>query len=158
MKKIGEKYINSTDVKRQVLPLSKTANTQQPGKSSKELRKFGVTMAVAFGIFGGLFLWRDKSVWPHLFYLSGFFLFFGLALPRVLRPVEWAWMKMAQAVGYVMTRVILTVTFLAIITPLGLIRRLLNKDPLQIKFRRPVKSYWVAVKEDGPTSRPEKPY
>lgn len=150
--------MNSTDMKRQVLPPFKPINTQQAKKSLKELRKFGITMAVAFGIIGALFLWRDKSVWPYLFGLSGFFVVFGLILPRVLQPIEWAWMKMAQAIGSVMTRIILTLTFFLVITPLGLIRRLFNKDPLEIKFRRPVESYWVAVEKDGPTSRPEKPY
>ena len=84
-------------------------------KTDKELRKFGITLAIAFAIFGGLFLWRGKPAGPYLLYIAGFFFVFGLLLPRILMPVEWAWMKAAHALGFVMTRVLLTLTFFLII-------------------------------------------
>lgn len=127
-------------------------------KTNRELRIFGITMACAFIVFGGLFLWRAKPVWPYLFGVAGFFLVFGLLLPRVLAPIEWTWMKLAHLMGQVMTRVILTITFFVVMTPLGLIRRIFNRDPLHCKFDKEAQSYWVPVDPDGPTSRPEKPY
>ena len=89
-------------------------------KTTKELRKFGLTMAVAFLIIGSLFLWRGKPVWPYLLGLSGFFLLSGLLLPRTLGPAEWAWMKLAHVLGTVMTTILLTLTFYLVITPLGI--------------------------------------
>jgi len=65
------------------------------GKSNKDLRIFGITMACAFAVFGGLFLWRAKPVWPYLFGMAAIFLIFGLLWPRTLAPIEWAWMKSA---------------------------------------------------------------
>ncbi len=127
-------------------------------KTKRELRKFGLTMAVAFAVFGGLFLWRAKPVWPYFFGIAGFFLIFGLLFPNLLTPIEWAWMKMAHLLGQVMTRLILTLTFYLVITPLGLIMKLSGKDPLHRQFDRSASTYWVPVDPDGPTSRPDKPY
>lgn len=127
-------------------------------KSKRELRKFGVTMGCAFAVFGGLFLWRAKPVWPYLFGIAAFFLIFGLLLPRLLAPIEWAWMKMAHFLGQIMTRVILSLAFYLVITPLGLIMKLFGKDMLHRRFDSSVSTYWVPVDPEGPTSRPDKPY
>ena len=108
--------------------------------------------------FGGLALWRDKASSPYLFGVSAFFLVCAAILPRVLVPIEWVWMKLAQYVGLVMTRVLLTLTFYLMITPLGLLMRLFDKDLLELKFDKNAKSYWVPVETDGPCSRPDKPY
>jgi len=127
-------------------------------QTKRELRKFGLTMACAFAVFGGLFLWRAKPVWPYLFGVAAFFLIFGLLIPKALAPVEWAWMKMAHLLGQVMTRVILSLAFYLAVTPLGLIMKLFGKDMLHRQFDKSASTYWVPVDPDGPTSRPDKPY
>jgi len=127
-------------------------------KINCELRNFGITMACALAIFGGLFLWRAKPVWPYLFLAGGIFLALGLLVPRALAPVEWAWMKFARFLGRVMTTVILTLTFYLMITPIGLLKRLFAGDALKRKFDRKASSYWISSEPDGPASRPEKPF
>jgi hypothetical protein len=127
-------------------------------KTSAELRKFGLVMAVAFGLLGVVLLWRDKAAWPYLCAIGGFFLIMGLAWPRGLTPIEWLWMKMAHILGQIMTRVILSLAFFLVITPIGLIMKLFGRDPLYRKFDPEASSYWTPVDPDGPTSRPEKPY
>jgi hypothetical protein len=127
-------------------------------QSNKQLRKFGITMACAFVVFGGLFLWRAKPVWPYLFIVGGLFLIFGLIFPRGLAPIEWAWMKMAHFMGQIMTRVILSLTFYLAVTPMALVMRLFGRDPLNRKFDEEATTYWVPVDPEGPTSRPDKPY
>lgn len=128
------------------------------GKTNKDLRKFGITMAVACAVFGGLFWWQDKSVWTYFFYVAGAFLLSGLAVPRALAPIEWAWMKMAHAMGIVMTNVILILTYFLAITPIAILMKVFGKDPLNRKFDRDAASYWEAVDPEGPISRPDKPY
>jgi hypothetical protein len=53
-----------------------------PSKTNRDLRKFGITMACAFAVFGALFLWKEKPVWIYLFGVSGFFLISGLSDKR----------------------------------------------------------------------------
>jgi len=127
-------------------------------KTNKELRKFGITLAIAFAILGGLLFWRDKPAGPYLFIISGLFLVTGLIIPRLLSPVEWGWMKIAHALGYVMTRLLLTITFYIMITPIGIVMKILGKDPLRMRFDKEADSYWISVDPDGTTGRVDKPY
>lgn len=127
-------------------------------KTTKELRKFGFVMAVPLALIGGYLWWKGRGAYPYVLGVSGFFLLSGLLVPRLLGPIEWAWMKFAEVLGAVMTRVILTVAFFVVITPFGLLLRLLGKDLLGLRLDRGAPSYWVSVEADGPCSRPDKPY
>ncbi len=127
-------------------------------KTTKELRKFGLVMVVPLAIIGGVLLWKGKFLAPYVLILSALFLIFGLFFPKLLAPVEKIWMKFAEILSVIMTRVILSLTFYLVITPLGLLVRLLGKDLLQKKFEQEVKTYWVPVDSNGPCSRPDKPY
>lgn len=127
-------------------------------KSTKDLRKFGITMAVGLGVIAGIVWWREKEAWRLLSGLAGLFLVVSLVAPRLLLPIEWAWMRLAHGLGAVMTVVLVTVTFFIAITPLGLLLRLLGKDLLNIRFDPTRRSYWIPVESDGPHSRPDKPF
>jgi Saxitoxin biosynthesis operon protein SxtJ len=131
---------------------------KQKPKTKKELRKFGIVMSTPLGIIGGILFWKGKSSGGYFFVLAAFFLMSGLLFPGILRPIERIWMKFAEIISAVMTRVILTLTFYLVITPVGLLLRLMGKDLLQMKFEPHRKSYWEPVEEDGPCSRPDKPY
>jgi multisubunit Na+/H+ antiporter MnhG subunit len=112
-----------------------------------ELKRFGVTVGIAFAAFGVLFLIRGKSFYPYLLGAGAAFLLFGLLLPAALRPIHKVWMAAAFAMGWFMTRLILTVLFLAIVTPFALIGRVIRRDPLKLKFKDGADSYWVKKSE-----------
>ena len=107
-----------------------------------DLRKFGVTMGIAFGLFGGLLFWRGRAFWVYLAGLAVFFLMFGMILPGLLKPIQKIWMTLALLMGWVMSRVILCVLFFLAITPIGLILRLTGKDILDRKPGVVRDSYW----------------
>jgi len=94
-----------------------------------DLRKFGITMGVAFAVLGGLLLWRGHWQPKYFFWVAGAFLVLGLAAPVVL--------------GWVMTRVILVVLFYVGITPIALIARLVGKRFLDLGFEPARASYWI---------------
>ncbi len=66
---------------------------------------------------------------------------FGWLFPRALVYPNKAWMILAEALSYVMTRVILGIVFFLIVTPIGVAKRLMGWDPLS---RRAAggSSYW----------------
>lgn len=72
-----------------------------------------------------------------------------LASPLWVRVFR-AWMKFAELLGWLTTRVVLTVFFYALLTPYGLVSRLLRQDPLDLNWRRRRPSYWI----DKPSSPP----
>lgn len=132
--------------------------TKTREQSKKEWRKFGLTMAIAFTLFATLFFWREKAAAP---WLAGFALLFGaltLLWPAALAPIQIVWMKFAEALGWIMNRLILSLTYFIIMTPMNLLLRLLRKDILALKFDADSASYWADVEKDGPASRPDKPY
>ena len=127
-------------------------------KSDGELRRFSLIMALGFGILGGLLIWRARQAGPYIAGLAALFLLSGLAWPRALAPVERGWMAFSRVLSVISTYVILTIMFFLVITPIGLLLRLVGKDLLQTRLDRKRDSYWVAVDPDGPCSRPDKPY
>ena len=54
----------------------------------------------------------------------------GLLAPRLLKWPSAVWWKFAMVLGYVNARIILTIAFAIVLTPIGLLWRLLGKDPL----------------------------
>jgi hypothetical protein len=56
-----------------------------------------------------------------------------MIIPQVYRPVAIVWFGLSHLIGTVTSKVILAVVFLCLVTPLGMLRRLLGKDSLKLK-------------------------
>ncbi|MDQ3665012.1 MAG: SxtJ family membrane protein [Acidobacteriota bacterium] len=65
----------------------------------------------------------------------------GLPFPRSLVYPNRAWMLLAEALGYVSTRIILGLVFFFLVTPIGVVKRLLGWDPLHRRAGSG-SSYW----------------
>jgi len=127
-------------------------------KTKKELRKFGVTVAIPMLLLGSFLWWKESGAAMAVLSVGAALFFFGLIVPGTLKYVEIVWMKFAVVMSFIMTRVILTIAFFFVITPFGLMLRLMGKDLLQIKIDKQLASYWVPVEQDGPQTRPDKPF
>ena len=69
----------------------------------------------------------------------------GLLLPAVARRFHVLWMTLAAALGYVNSRVLLTLMFYAVFTPYGFVSRLFGRDPLRRRGARD-DTYWTTRK------------
>jgi hypothetical protein len=56
-----------------------------------------------------------------------------MAWPKAFRPLAGLWFGLSQLLGTFMSKVILTVLFFGLVTPIGLIRRLMGADSLQLR-------------------------
>lgn len=120
---------------------TKTDNNQR--SESRELRRFAITLFIALGIFGGLVLWRRGEI-GLVFWGIGLGLFtVGLVRPKILGPVYRGWIAVAFLMGFVMTHFILALMYYLVFTPMGLVMRVLGRDPLRLEFDRNAKSYWI---------------
>lgn len=109
----------------------------------KELREFGVTMGTVLAILFLFFLWKGK---PNTFIflgLSVFFYLFGMAVPVWLKPIQKVWMAIAVVMGWMMSRVILSVLFYLVLTPIGVCARLFGENFLDLKMNAGKQSYWI---------------
>lgn len=111
--------------------------------SDRDLRKFGLMVGGVIAALGLLFLWRYKPYWPYFVWPGVALVIGGALLPRALKWIYLVWMSLAFVLGFIMAHVILTLLFLLVITPMGLLARLTGKDFLSLKLDRAAKSYWL---------------
>lgn len=108
----------------------------------KELRKFGFVVG---GIFTALGLWLSHRngalAWPLGAGIP--LILLAVIAPAGLRPIHKVWMAVAHVVGSVQSRLLLSLVFFLVITPLGLIRRLFLGRNNRFTFRLEKDSYWI---------------
>ncbi len=113
----------------------------------RELRKFGVLMAIVLATVALVIAWKNDwsptTAAMTLFVAGAVFGLAAAAVPTALRPVYLVWMTIAIVLGFVMTRVILAVVFYLLLTPIGLLLRVLGKDPLTKGPDATKDTYWI---------------
>jgi len=127
-------------------------------KSRRDLRKFALVMTIPLVIIAALLFWKERPAAPYIAGIAAFFILSGLAAPIILAPIERAWMAFANVLSIVMTYLILTLTFFLVITPMGLLLRLIRKDLLDLKKNDDRDSFWSEIEVDGPSTRIDKPF
>lgn len=117
-----------------------------------ELRKFGWTVGGVFvGAFGLVVPWLLSRPHPHWPFWVGLpLLILGTLIPVALKPVYIVWMKIAHVLGWINTRILLSLMFFLVFTPLGLLMRLTKKDPLRLAWGNKSLSYWSESEFDNP--------
>ena len=110
--------------------------------TKKELREFGLTIGIILVILGSVVLWRGKEIYPYLLGIGALFIILGFTLSQVLKPLQKIWMSFSIIMGFFVSRIILFILFFAVLTPIGLITRLLGKDILDQGIDRTRQSYW----------------
>ena len=112
-------------------------------KSEKsDLRKFGITIGVILLIIAGFLFWKEKESFQILLTFGVTLCILGIAIPFILKPIYWVWMIFATIFGWIMTRVILSLLFYVIITPIGLIPRFFGNQFLELQWDKSKESYW----------------
>ena len=118
-------------------------------KSEKEnLQKFGITIAVIFLIIAGLLFWKEKLFFQIFLTIGIVFCVIGLAIPVILKPIYWIWIIFTAVLAWVMIRVILSLMFYIIITPIGGVLRLCGIQFLGLKKNHSQQSYWNMRKSE----------
>jgi hypothetical protein len=115
-------------------------------RSPRALRRFGVTVGgVALLARAALLVaGRHPGAANVLVALGLALLTLGLAAPPVLGPLHLGWMGLAFALGWVVSRALLTLVFLLAVTPLALLARLVGKRFLDLGPDPRASTYWVA--------------
>jgi hypothetical protein len=108
-----------------------------------KLRKFGLTVGTALLGLGAVSWYRGSVRTASILSAAGgVLLVLGLVLPQALRPIEKAWMALAMVLSWINTRIILTLLFYFVFTPVGLVMRVF-RDPLNRKFREGNSTCWI---------------
>lgn len=118
------------------------AELQAIKSTRNELRKFGFTMSAVLLLVAAFLFWKQKPSMQYLLYAGLGLGVLGLILPQLLRPFYYFWMALAVLMGFVMTRVILTLLYFGLFTPIAVLVRLLGKDLLEERWNKNVETYW----------------
>ena len=111
--------------------------------SAAEGRKFGLTVGLAFAALAGITWWRDHALLMQIFGgLAGALILAGLVVPGRLGPVYRGWMGFALLISKVTTPVFLAIVYFLVIAPIGLLMRVLGKNPLEHQPEQG--SFWLS--------------
>jgi len=113
----------------------------------KALRSFGGLVGGVLLLIGGYVLWRQGGAPGTAVYvlggLGGALVLLGTLSPAVLRPLYKVWMALALVLGFIMTRVLLSLVYFLLVLPIGLALRLARKDLLDRTLDTEASSYWT---------------
>ncbi len=116
-------------------------------ETKRDLRKFGITVGAVLLIFAGFLFWREKESFLYLGIIGLFLVLTGLIVPAILRPLNKVWMTLAILMGWVMTKVILTILYYLVLTPIRILAMLFRKFFLDLNIDKSAKSYWEIRKK-----------
>jgi hypothetical protein len=124
----------------------------------KDLRGLCLVFGFVLAAAGGYKLYRASPAWPYLLGAGGLFFVLGAVLrPKpVLSGLYKLWMGLAIVLGAIVSRVILTLLFYVVVTPIGLLRRLFAGDGLGLKRDKERETYWIKRAEEDKIKPPEK--
>jgi len=57
----------------------------------------------------------------------------NMIVPRIFAPIAVLWLGLSHVMGTVMSKILLSVLFFGLVTPIGVLRRLFGKDSLQLR-------------------------
>ncbi|MCC7510067.1 MAG: hypothetical protein IT464_11960 [Planctomycetes bacterium] len=121
-----------------------------------QLRMFGVLWFPLFCAALSLILWRATDSWFPLYVAggaAGVSLLLGAVKPTLLKPLFVGLMIASFPVGWVVSHVLMGLMYYALITPVGLVMRLVGYDPMSRQFDRSADSYWRKLPPPPPNDR-----
>jgi len=112
--------------------------------TDKELRQFGLLVGGVFGVIG---LWpvvfRGEPFRSWAIVLGSLLLILGSIVPQTLRQVHRGWMQIGHVLGSINTKIILGIIYYGLITPMGLVMRLMGKDLMGRALAKEATTYRV---------------
>jgi hypothetical protein len=111
-------------------------------ETKKDLRKFGLTVGGVLAAIAVLLFFFEKPSAIYFVVIGGLLILFGALFPQLLRPLNRIWMSLAIILGFFMSRVILTVLFYLVLTPIALLAKLVGKKFMILKYDKSAKTYW----------------
>ena len=109
-------------------------------------RSFGIVFFVVFLIIATYPLINGDELRLWSLIISIVFLFLGLVNSKILNPLNKLWFKFGIFLGKIISPLVMGIIFFLVVTPIGLLMRLLNKDLLNLRFNNNG-SYWIEKTE-----------
>jgi hypothetical protein len=109
-------------------------------------RSFGIVFFIVFSLISIYPLLNNESVNLWFLIISIIFLILGLLNSAILSPLNKFWFKIGILLGKIVSPLVMGLIFFCVVTPIGLLMKLLKKDLLNLKFNNK-RSYWIEKTE-----------
>lgn len=120
------------------------ADDLRPGSE----RSFGLVVAGALGVLALLQLWHGRTLAFFLFGATAAgFAACALTAPQWLRQPNVVWFRFGLLLGKIVSPVVMALLFFVVITPIGVLMRVVGQRPLALRLDRGLKSYWIVRAE-----------
>ena len=113
-------------------------------------KSFGIVFFIVFLLIALYPLTYNEEIRIWSTVVALVFLILGLVNSKILSPLNKLWFKLGIFLGKIISPLIMGVIFFLVVTPIGLIMRMLGKDVLNLKYNKN-KSYWI--EKNGPKSK-----
>ena len=113
-------------------------------------RSFGIVFFIVFLLISIYPLINNESIRIWSLVVSLIFLVLGIINSNLLLPLNKLWFKFGIFLGKIISPIIMGIIFFLVVTPIGLIMKLLGKDVLNLKYND-YRSYWI--EKNGPKSK-----
>jgi hypothetical protein len=119
--------------------------------SARQLKQFGLVWLGFVALFGAVAWFKVGSPTAAvvLWVLSVAVPVVGWIVPAFMRAVFLGMSYAAWPIGFVVSHVVLAVVYYLVLTPIGLVMRLLGYDPMRRRPEPETASFWVARPSDG---------
>ena len=113
-------------------------------------KSFGIVFFIVFLLISLYPLTNHENIRIWSLIISLIFLILGLLNSKILNPFNKLWFKFGMILGRIISPIIMSIIFFLVVTPIGLIMKLLKKDLLNLKFNK-TNTYWI--EKSGPKSK-----
>ena len=109
-------------------------------------RNFGLVFFIIFLIVSLWPLTYEEPIRTWSAILSLVFLILGLMNSKLLTPLNQLWFKFGMILGAVVAPIVMGVVFFLVVTPIGIVMKLMGKDLLNKKHNKKKQTYWIKRK------------
>ena len=115
-------------------------------KNKTTNRSFGIVFFIVFLIVSLWPLLNNDQIRYWALFVSILFLFLGIINSKLLTPLNQTWFKFGLFLGKIISPFVMGIIFFLVVTPIGLLMRIIKKDLLNLRFNKN-KSYWIEKNE-----------
>ncbi len=111
-------------------------------KNKENNKSFGILFFIVFLLIAIWPILNSETIRIWSIVISLLFLVLGIINSKTLTPLKKGWLKLGEILGKVIAPIVMGFIYFIIITPIGILMRLLGKDLLNLKYNKN-KSYWI---------------
>ena len=119
-------------------------------KNKTTNRSFGIVFFIVFLIISLWPLLNNDQIRYWALFVSILFFLLGIINSKLLTPLNQTWFKFGLFLGKIISPFVMGIIFFLVVTPIGLLMRIIKKDLLNLRFNKN-KSYWI--EKGGPKSK-----